>query len=159
MLIGAIGHNDNNRSLASSSIDGEDEMATAHALIRDTYQKMTRSYQENANRNRKSQSVEIGTLVWVRKETTMPGTCRKLNVKWDGPYRVCDIIPEQSVYVVENVFTGKRTRRAAGQVKPYHGSEGWLLKPLQTVFEPDPVDEQLPPRVRRPPRRLIEECE
>ncbi|MPC58603.1 hypothetical protein E2C01_052610 [Portunus trituberculatus] len=45
----------------------------------------------------------------------MPGTCRKLNVKWDGPYRVCDIISEQSLYVVENVFTGKRTRRAAGQ--------------------------------------------
>ena len=144
---------------ALPTIDGgEEELAAAHALISETHQKMTRRYRDNANKKRKNQSVEIGTLVWVKKETTLPGTCRKLNVKWDGPYRVCDIKSEYSVYVVENVFTGKRTRRAAAQVKPYYGSEGWLLEPLETEFEPDPVDEHLPPRVHRPPRRLIEEC-
>lgn len=143
--------------LPSTEEEGDD-VSAARALIKETHQKMARRYRDVANRRRKTQSVEVGVLVWVRKETTAPGTCRKLNPKWDGPYRVVEKLLEGSVYVVENVFTGKRIQRAADKVKPYHGSEEWLLEPQDSVFEPDPVDEQLPPRQRRPPRRLIEEC-
>ncbi len=88
----------------------------------------------------------------------MPGTCRKLNVKWDGVYRVLEVVMDGSVHVLENLHTGQRVQRAAEQVKPYVGSEEWLVEPLETEFSPDPVDEPLPPRERRAPRRLIEEC-
>lgn len=141
------------------STDGEDDdMAVAHALILETHRKMTRRYRDVANRKRKNQKVEVGTLVWIKKETTVPGTCRKLNIKWDGIYRVVEVVMDGSVYVVENVFTGQRVQRAADHVKPYYGSEEWLVEPLENVCAPDPVDEQLPPRERRPPKRLIAEC-
>ena len=144
---------------ALPTVDGDqDEMAAAHALIKDTHQKMSRRYREVANRNRKNQAVGVRSLVWVRKETAIPGTCRKLNVKWDGPYRVVEVKMDGSAYVLENVFTGTQIQRAAGQVKPYYGTEEWILEPLETAFEPDSPVEQLPPRVRLPPRRLIEEC-
>lgn len=84
--------------------------------------------------------------------------CRKLNPKWNGVYPVVEVLMDGSVYVVENLFAGNRTQRAAGQVKPYYWSEERLVEPLDSAFEPDPVDEQLPPRVRRPPRKLIKEC-
>ncbi|KAG0727867.1 Transposon Tf2-9 polyprotein [Chionoecetes opilio] len=139
-------------------VEGEqDDMDVAHALIRETHQKMSRRYRDVANRKRKNQVVEVGALVWVRKETTIPGTCRKLNVKWHGIYRMMEVRLSGSVYVLKNVFTGKEVQRAAEQVKPYHGSEEWLVEPVESVLQPDPVDEQLAPRVRRPPRRLIEE--
>ncbi|KAG0700809.1 hypothetical protein GWK47_025451 [Chionoecetes opilio] len=139
-------------------VEGEqDDMDVAHALIRETHQKMSRRYRDVANRKRKNQVVEVGALVWVRKETTIPGTCRKLNVKWDGIYRVVEVRLSGSVYVLKNIFTEKEVQRAAEQVKPYHGSEEWLVEPVERVLQPDPVDEQLAPRVRRPPRRLIEE--
>ncbi|KAG0714265.1 Transposon Tf2-9 polyprotein [Chionoecetes opilio] len=143
---------------ALPDVEGEqDDMDVAHALIRETHQKMSRRYRDVANQKRKNQVVEVGALVWVRKETTIPGTCRKLNVKWDGVYRVVEVRLGGSVYVLENVFTEKQVQRAAEQVKPYHGSEEWLVEPVERVLQPDPVDEQLAPRVRRPPRRLIEE--
>ncbi len=94
---------------ALPSTDGEDDdMAVAHALILETQRKMTRRYRDVANRKRKNQKVEVGTLVWIKNETTVPGTCRKLNIKWDGIYRVVEMVIDSSVYVVENVFTGKK---------------------------------------------------
>ncbi|XP_076038870.1 uncharacterized protein LOC143024042 [Oratosquilla oratoria] len=140
-------------------VDGtEDEAEIAHRVIRETHHKMTTEYQNVANRRRGEQKVEVGALVWIRKETTMPGTCRKLNPKWEGPYTVVEVVAGHSVYGLRNPFTGKETRRAAAQVKPYFGSEEWLVEPVEKEFHPDPEVEILPPRMRRAPRRLIEEC-
>ncbi len=62
---------------ALPSIDGdEDDLTAAHALIRETHQKMSRRYRDVANRARKNQRVERGALVWVKSETTVPGTCK-----------------------------------------------------------------------------------
>ena len=141
------------------SVEGEDEeLAAAHALVRETHQRMARKYRSVANRQRKSQSVELNSLVWIRRETPTPGTCKKLNPRWDGVYKVVEVRLNGSVYVVENVFTGRRVQRAAAQVKPYYGDEEWLLEPPSRAFEPAPEDEDIAPWIRRRPRRLIEEC-
>ncbi len=140
------------------SVDGsEDELQTAKALIVETQQRMTRKYRAVANRKRKEQRVEVGTLVWVRKETPLPGRCKKLNARWDGVYRVLEVVMDGSVYVV-NIFTGRRVQHAAEQAKPYLGEEEWLMDPLEESMEPDSELEPVPPRTRKPPRRLIEEC-
>lgn len=64
-----------------------------------------------------------------------------------------------SVNVVESLFTGKKkVQRSGGQVKPYYGREEWLSEPPDGVFDPDTDNEKLLPRVRSPPRKLIEDC-
>ncbi len=73
-------------SASLPSVDGAaDELAEAHALVRETHQKMSRRYRDVANRARKTQRVEVGSLVWVRNEVPVPGTCKKLNPKWGVP--------------------------------------------------------------------------
>ncbi len=50
------------------STDGEeDDMAIVHALILEMHRKMTRRYRDVANRRRKNQKVDVGTLVWVKR--------------------------------------------------------------------------------------------
>lgn len=55
-----------------------------------------------------------------------------------------------SVYVMENLFTGKMVKRAAGHVNPCVGEEEWLLEPSDCTFESEPEDEQLPPSEQIP---------
>ena len=69
-----------------------------------------------------------------------------------------EVLTSGSVYIVKNIFTGQELQRAAEKIKPYLGSEEWLLEPTTLSLEPEPETEPLPARVRRPPRRLIEEC-
>ncbi len=46
-------------SASLPSLDGEaDELAEAHALVRETHQKMSRRYRDAANHARKTQKVE-----------------------------------------------------------------------------------------------------
>ncbi len=98
--------------------------------------------------------------MWVRRETILPGTSRKLNPKWPSPYRVVEVLRQGSAYVLEHVFTGQRLQRAADKIKMHHGSEEWLLEPRSEESQqvPEEAVEPLPPRTRRPPRRLITEC-
>ncbi len=90
----------------------------------------------------------------------IPGTSRKLNVKWLGPFKVIEVVRDGSLYVLENLFTAQRCQRVADKVKPYSGKEEWVLEPREVIVpenqdvEPAP----LPPLVRRPPRRYNEEC-
>ncbi len=106
-------------------------MAEAHALIQETHQQITCRYRDMANRHKKkkkNQRVEMGILVWERCETTLPGTCKKLSPKWDGVYRVVEVVMDGSVYVMRHLFPGKKVQRAAGQVEPYYGSEEWFIE-------------------------------
>ncbi len=146
-------------SASLPSVDGEaDELAKAHALVRETHQKMSRRYRDAANSARKNQEVEKVDLVWVKGEVLVPGTCKKLNPMWHGVDRMEEVTLDGSVFVVKNIFTGQVLQRAAAQVKPYFGKEEWLVEPPSGPCEPNPEDEPLPPRVRRPPKRYIEEC-
>ena len=144
------------------SIDGEqDEVAVAQGIIRETHQTMCRKYLSRANEGRRNQAVSEGALVWVRSEVSTPGTCRKLNTRWLGPYRVVEVVRGGSAYVVENLFTGQLVQRAAEKIKPYVGQAQWLCELDERVVVPEEdecVSERLPARVRRPPRRRIEEC-
>ncbi len=141
------------------SVDGEeDEVAVAHKVIRDIHLKMSRKYRDIANCRRKNQTVVKGALVWVKRETTLPGTCRKLNPRWDGPFKVVEVIREGGAYLLQNLFTGQAVQWTAEKVKPYHGSDEWLTEPECQVSAPEMDSEPIPPRLRRPPWRLIEEC-
>ena len=116
-----------------------------------------------ANRKRRAEKVSVGSLVWVKSETPLPGTCTKLNAKWRGPYRVSEVIRDGQVYVVEDPYSGKLLQRAAEKVKPYVSRSEIIpeLEEDQTdefVEEEEEQDYALPPRRRQPPRRLIEEC-
>ena len=56
--------------------------------------------------------------------------------------------------------TVPKTSTGSRPAKVHHGSEEWLLYPRseEPEQEQDEVVEPLPPRTRRPPRRLITEC-
>ncbi len=142
-------------------IDGaEDGVAEAHAILKETHLKMARRYRNVANRRRRNQSDGQGSLMWIRNESTVPGTSRKLNVKWLGFFRVIEVIRDGGAYLLENVFTHQKCQRAADKVNPYYSEEEWILEP-QEVIVPEAEDsepEPLPPRTRRPPHRYIEEC-
>lgn len=134
-------------------------IAVARDLIKESTKNMSRRYREVANRNRKNQKVTKGDLVWVRNEHPLPGTSQKLNVKWCGPYTVQEVIREGSAYRLRHVFDGSEVQRAAEKVKPFVGTEEWLVEPREEVEIEDVVElETLPPRDRRQPRRFLEEC-
>lgn len=141
------------------TVDGdENDVEVVRRLIRETHEKMTRKYREVANRKRKDQKVDIGALVWVKRETTESGVCKKLCVRWDGPYQVVEVLREGGGYVVKDPFSGKMVQRAAEKVKPYHSEEEYVVEAQDTVFQPDLETEVLPPRIRNRPRRYVEEC-
>ncbi len=138
-----------------------------------------KKWRSRANIGRKNQRVEVGQLVWVKKDYTISFCDRKLGVKWVGPYKVKEVLRDGGAYRLENVFDGVIIQRAADKVKPYVGRELILVQPREIYFrddseeeeevEPRPVRECWPPRryieevepkpvrERRPPRRYIEE--
>ena len=132
-------------------------------LIKDASVSSQRRYRAVANRKRRDEKVSVGSLVWVKSETPLPGTSTKLNAKWKGPYRVSEVIRDGQLYVVEDPYTGKLVQRAAEKVKPYV-SRNEIIPELEEeqmderVEEEEEEDHDLPPRRRQPPRRLIEEC-
>ena len=141
------------------TVPGEPEgLKVAHETIQATHKALTRRYREVANRCRQNQSVRVGSLVWVKREVHDPGVCRKLQPKWNGPYRVVEVLRDGGAYLLENLFTAQTLQRTAEKVKPYQGQEEWLVVPDTSVSDVPEEDEVPPPRLRRPPRRLIEEC-
>ncbi len=140
-------------------VDGtEDGVAEAYAIVKETHLKAARRYRNAANREQRNQSVIQSSLLWINNEFTVPGTSRKL--KCLGPFQVIEVIWDGSAYVLKNVFTSQKCQWAADKVKPYYSEEEWIREP-QEVIVPEGEDsepDQLPPRVRRPPRRYIEQC-
>ena len=143
------------------SIEDDSDIAKAHEIIQKTSSEMSKHFLYNANKKRHNSSVEKDSLVWVKNETQIPGTSRKLNVKWLGPYKVIEVIREGSTYILKNLFNDSMLERAANKVKPFYGKEEWLVK-MQEHSEtvPDIVPEGIRTRGARnivPPSRLIEE--
>ena len=94
----------------------------------------------------------------VRVEQTMPGTCSKLNDKWRGPYKIIKVLQDGLAYILKKPYSDRIIQRAAEKVRPFNGSEEWVVR-MDEVVEPstEEEDEQLPPRVRKAPKRFIEE--
>ena len=140
------------------AVEGDEEgKAEAHALLLETQRRMCNRSRQVANRGRMNQRVEVDSLVLVKNETVMAGTCRKLNLRWCGPFRVKTVLRDGGAYVLENVFTGQLVQRAAEKVKPYWESGPWIM-PQPEMCVPEATPEAVPARDRRPPRRYIEEC-
>ena len=119
-----------------------------------------RRYRAIANRKRRQERVGTGALVWIKNETSIPGSCTKLNPKWRGPYRVTSVLNQGVAYIVESPFDGSQTQRAAGKVRPYIGRSEIVPEMEECIMDVEEGEEKedpLPPRTRQPPRRLIEE--
>ncbi len=106
----------------------EDDIGIARRVVRETQGKMTRKYRSVANRKRKKQKVNLGVLVWIKQEVNELGVCKKLCVK-NGPYRVVEVLRDGGGYVVKDPFTGQMLQRAAEKVKPFSGSEEYVVEP------------------------------
>ena len=110
-------------------------LSNAHRLIRETNAKMSAKFREVANSKRKNESVKVNDLVWVRSEKTIPGTARKLNPKWYGPYTVVEVIRNGSAYKLANPFEdAPLIRRAADKVKRYIG-RAQLLTQIDAEYD------------------------
>ena len=124
----------------------------AHKVIQQTHLEMARKYRRAANRKRRTESVEEGSLVWVRNETITPGTSRKLNPR-DG-----------AKYKLQNLFDDTVIERTVDKIKPYIDDEKWLVEPQElTLDEPANVSVEVPPEsapsevepVGRPKRKVV----
>lgn len=139
-------------------VEGDEEgKAEAHALLLETQKKMCRQSRQIANRCRTNQRVDVETLVLVKNETPIAGTCKKLNFRWWGPFKVRTVLRDGGAYVLEHAFTGQLIQRPAEKVKPYWEKGEWIMAP-QEIYTPELVPEAVPARERRAPRRYIEEC-
>ena len=64
------------------------------------------------NRKRKEQRVDVGALVWIKRETTESGLFKKLSVRWNGPYQVVEVLKNGGGYIDKDPFTRKQVQRA-----------------------------------------------
>ena len=66
---------------------------------------------------RKDQTVDVGDLVWVKKEQVSSSIERKLGIKWIGPFKVKKVTQGGVSYELENTFSGDTIHRAADKLK------------------------------------------
>ncbi len=83
------------------------------AMSLKTQEKMTRKYREVANRKCKEQKMNSGALVWVKREVNEPGVCKKLCGKWNGPYKVVEVLRDGEGYIVKDPFYGTNVAKSS----------------------------------------------
>ena len=128
----------------------EEEVNAVLRTCKETAQKQTRAYLKTKNRGRKDERVEVGQLVWVKRETMQAGHGRKLWLKWVGPYRVVEISDNGSTYTVQNLKKENSfLRRSVGKIKPCVGSEQYLIdeEGVDDSFMDDPEPHELFPDI------------
>ena len=142
-------------------VDDETDTSFALDVVRQTSQDNSRKWLRRANVGRREQMVEIGDLVWVRKEQFSSTMERKLGIKWIGPYKVTKVAQGGVSYVLENTFTGDTIHRASDKIKRFVGDENYLVDMSEIVVPSDDDEEEVVEprgaRPRRPVRRYIEE--
>ena len=153
------------------TIDNEmrrEGVSEAHKIIQQTSKLLSKKILEIANRNRvNDESLQVGDLVLVLNQYQIPGTAKKLNKKWLGPYKVEKVIREGAAYQMSNPFDPEQNllSRAAEKVKRFY-PESDFLEILErevldeqedeevVVTDEEPVEEvpslRYPQRVRRP---------
>ncbi|MEL7520689.1 MAG: RNase H-like domain-containing protein, partial [Cyanobacteria bacterium J06553_1] len=160
--------------LPEFDIDQED-LKLAHESILVTSQRQLQAYRKAKNVKRPNDQVTVTSWVWVRLETGKPGTSRKLNEKWAGPYEVVEINERSGTYVLKDLQQpNSQICRAADKIKPYIAvPEEYLVddrvvvpevltEPVNEETEEEDQPEGLPPEVPRPvrlrkkPKRLVE---
>ncbi len=116
---------------------GENDISIARRVIKETQEKMTRKYREVANRKCNEQKVNSSALVWIKREVNEPGVCKKLCVKWNGPYKLVEVLRDGGGYIVKDPLTGQMLQRADEKVNPFGGSEEYVVESQDTVFQAD----------------------
>ena len=123
---------------------------------------------EFANRGRYDERVEVDDLVWLLNEYQIPGTARKLNKKWVGPYKVEKVIREGAAYQLSNPFEPESNilSRAAEKIKRFHpesefldiqehevsDEEEELIEEVVQISEPLESDDSIREEVEQIPR-------
>ena len=118
---------------------GDVGISEAHEVIRETSRRLSRRILDVANRNRvDDESLEVGDLVLVKNEYQIPGTARKLNRKWTGPYRVEHVIRGGAAYQMSDPFEPDHNllSRAAEKVKRFYP----VAEFLEPVEREDPEE-------------------
>ena len=149
------------------SVIRDEGISEAHNIVKETSKRLAKKILDVANRTRVNDpSVKVGELVWVLNEYPIPGTARKLNRKWLGPYRVEHLVRGGAAYKMSNPFEPEDSlvSRAAEKIKRFY-PEMEFLEPVERIAE-DPVEQveenaqpevaqadatsRYPQRVRRP---------
>ena len=93
----------------------------------------------------------LGSLVGF-KDMLRSGVNKKLNPRYDGPYRVIEVHSNQKTYVIELKRDPTKTLRAHhNQLRPWYNAPAYLQK--STMFLPD-QDYSVPEPVKQP----VAEC-
>ena len=119
--------------------EGGEGVSEAHNIIQQTSKLLSKKILEIANRNRvNDESLQVGDLVLVLNQYQIPGTARKLNKKWIGPYKVENVIREGAAYQVSNPFEPEQSllSRAAEKIKRFYPESEFL-----EVYEREDLDE------------------
>ena len=137
----------------------QSDMQLARDIIIKTSREQARLYLREKNAHRKNEVAPLHTLVWVKREVTTPGTSRKLNTKWLGPFKVVEVLRGGSAYILEDLQRpGRRIHRAAEKVKKCVGDGEFLIGDVDN--EEDEIDEIPKARLARqrlPPIRYRED--
>ena len=112
-------------------------LSEAQRIIRETSKRLSRKTIDIANRNRIDERVGVGDLVWLLNEYQIPGTARKLNKKWLGPYKVESVIRGGAAYKLRNPFNPEQDllSRAADKVKVFHPEAEFLIAQEEALVE------------------------
>ena len=110
---------------------------------------------------RKDQTVDVGDLVWVKKEQVSSSIERILGIKWIGPFKVKKVAQGEVSYELENTFSGDTIHRATDKLKQLVGDGGYVVDMSEVVLpfeDEDDTEEPHRARQQRPMRRYLEEC-
>lgn len=108
--------------------------------------------------------MNVGDLVLVLNEYQIPGTARKLNKKWIGPFKIERVIREGAAYTMSNPFNPEQNllSRAAEKLKRFHPEVEFLEAQEIECIDEEPADStdqemvaeepipRYPTRIRRP---------
>jgi hypothetical protein len=122
-------------------------MKKAMEQVKDNLEDAKTEQKEKYDRTSKNKTNYcLGDLVYVYK-TNLEGT-KKLKPKWDGPYRIVKILPNNLTYVLKHQYNEKEEVVHHNRMK-----KGFFSKPWKS--EPIPSDEEIeetisPVYIRRP---------
>ena len=146
----------------------EEGQVDIREMIKKTMKDSTSQYLRWANQGKKNTVLDVGQLVWVRMEETLPHTAQKLNMKWKGPFRITKVRDGGRAYELECPFEGKTLERAAEKLKVYLRREEYLDQAEERLFAEGWASESLglagqgsetlrQTRIRRPPIRFCDQ--
>ena len=111
----------------------KDALKCAHKVIKESSKRNMLKYREQYNKKlKKDDYLEVGDLVEVLKEDTIPRTCRKLNKFWEGPFKVVERIGKVCYKLIDPVNPARTLERHARKLKRFIPRAEWSTDPEVT---------------------------